>query len=78
MFDGDGPMMSPIAPFFSEWLYKNLTDNIRNRAKEFNTPLQVESVHHSFLETEAEWRRGRVGEVDGLCTTHLFVGSFYP
>lgn len=42
-------LMSPIAPFFSEWLYKNLTDNIRERAKKFNTPLQVESVHHSLL-----------------------------
>jgi len=42
-------LMSPIAPFFSEWLYKNLTDNIRDRAKQFNTPLQAESVHHSIL-----------------------------
>jgi isoleucyl-tRNA synthetase len=42
-------LMSPIAPFFSEWLYKNLTDNIRDRAKQFKTPLQVESVHHSIL-----------------------------
>jgi isoleucyl-tRNA synthetase len=30
-------------------LYKNLTDNIRDRAKQFNTPLQLESVHHSTL-----------------------------
>ena len=46
-------LMSPIAPFFSEWLYKNLTDNIRDRAKQFNTPLQVESVHHSiFIKAE--------------------------
>jgi isoleucyl-tRNA synthetase len=42
-------LMSPIAPFFSEWLYKNLTDNIRHRAKQFNTPLQYESVHHTLL-----------------------------
>lgn len=42
-------LMSPIAPFFSEWLYKNLTDNIRTRAKEFNTPLQFESIHHTLL-----------------------------
>jgi isoleucyl-tRNA synthetase len=42
-------LMSPIAPFFSEWLYKNLTDNIRDRAKQFNTPLQVESIHHGLL-----------------------------
>jgi isoleucyl-tRNA synthetase len=42
-------LMAPIAPFFSEWLYKNLTDNIRHRAKQFNTPLQYESIHHTLL-----------------------------
>jgi isoleucyl-tRNA synthetase len=42
-------LMAPIAPFFSEWLYKNLTDNIRNKAKQFNTPLQFESIHHTLL-----------------------------
>jgi isoleucyl-tRNA synthetase len=50
-------LMSPIAPFFSEWLYKNLTDNIRDRAKQFNTPLQVESVHHSILIKAENWRK---------------------
>jgi isoleucyl-tRNA synthetase len=42
-------LMAPIAPFFSEWLYKNLTDNIRHRARQFNTPLQYESIHHTLL-----------------------------
>ncbi|MBK5278420.1 MAG: isoleucine--tRNA ligase [Bacteroidia bacterium] len=42
-------LMAPIAPFFSEWLYKNLTDNIRSRAKQNNTPLQFTSVHHTLL-----------------------------
>ena len=42
-------LMAPIAPFFSEWLYKNLTDNIRSRAKEFNTSLQFESIHHTLM-----------------------------
>lgn len=42
-------LMAPIAPFFSEWLYRNLTDNIRSRAKELNTPLQYESIHHTLL-----------------------------
>lgn len=42
-------LMSPIAPFFSEWLYKNLTDNIRAKAKQNNTPLQYESVHHTLF-----------------------------
>ena len=42
-------LMAPIAPFFSEWLYKNLTDNIRSRAKEFKTALQFESIHHTLM-----------------------------
>ncbi len=42
-------LMSPVAPFFSEWLYKNLTDNTRDRAMEDNTSLRHESVHHTDL-----------------------------
>jgi len=42
-------LMSPIAPFFGDWLYKNLTDNIREKAKKNNTPLKVESVHLTDL-----------------------------
>ncbi|MBX2961020.1 MAG: isoleucine--tRNA ligase [Cyclobacteriaceae bacterium] len=42
-------LMSPVAPFISEWLYKSLTDNIRNSAKANNTPLQHESVHLTNL-----------------------------
>ena len=42
-------LMSPIAPFFSEWLYRNLTENIRGEAKKKDTPLQFESVHHTLL-----------------------------
>ncbi len=42
-------LMSPIAPFFSDWLYKNLTDNIRDKAKKNNTPLQFESIHYTDL-----------------------------
>ncbi len=42
-------LMSPIAPFFADWLYKNLTDNIRDDARKNNTPLKVESVHLTDL-----------------------------
>lgn len=38
-------LMSPISPFFSEWLYKNLTDTIRAKAVKGNTPLRHASVH---------------------------------
>ncbi|MBX2967763.1 MAG: isoleucine--tRNA ligase [Cyclobacteriaceae bacterium] len=49
-------LMSPVAPFVSEWLYKNLTDNIRDKAKANNTPLQHESVHLTDL-VKAETNR---------------------
>ena len=38
-------LMSPVAPFFSDWLYKNLTDNIRSAAIKNKTPLAPVSVH---------------------------------
>ena len=44
-----GQLMSPIAPFYSEFLYKNLTDNIRDKAKQHETPLRHESVHLTDL-----------------------------
>ncbi len=42
-------LMSPVAPFFSEWLYNNLTAPIRAKAKANNTPLQYDSVHLTYL-----------------------------
>jgi isoleucyl-tRNA synthetase len=42
-------LMSPIAPFFSEWLYRNLTDNIRAAAVKNNTPLRFSSIHLTDL-----------------------------
>lgn len=38
-------LMSPIAPYFSDWLYKNMTDNIREQAIMNRTPLAPLSVH---------------------------------
>ncbi|UYZ58391.1 isoleucine--tRNA ligase [Hymenobacter latericus] len=46
-------LMSPIAPFFAEWLYKNMTDGMRAEAVEKATPLRYESVHLTEL-VEAE------------------------
>ena len=40
-------LMSPVAPFFSDWMYKNLTDGLRSKAVEKNTSLKEESVHLS-------------------------------
>ena len=44
-----GQLIAPIAPFFSEWLYKNLTDNIRERAIELESPLRHQSIHLTDL-----------------------------
>ncbi|MBT1690030.1 isoleucine--tRNA ligase [Dawidia soli] len=49
-------LMSPIAPFFSEWLYRNLTDNIREAAITKRTPLRHLSVHLTDL-VQAEANR---------------------
>ncbi|WP_254154549.1 isoleucine--tRNA ligase [Chryseosolibacter indicus] len=42
-------LMSPIAPFFSEYLYRSLTENIRDKAVAHNTALRHESVHLTDL-----------------------------
>jgi isoleucyl-tRNA synthetase len=48
-------LASPIAPFFSDWMYRNLTGNIRAKAIENNTPLRHESVHLSDLTKSDNW-----------------------
>jgi isoleucyl-tRNA synthetase len=49
-------LMSPIAPFYSDWLYKNMTDHIRKSAIEKGTPFAVESIHLSDFHTDIpEW-----------------------
>jgi isoleucyl-tRNA synthetase len=42
-------LMSPIAPFYAEFLYRNLTGSIRDKAKKHQTALRHESVHHTDL-----------------------------
>lgn len=56
-------MMAPFAPFFSDWLYHNLTDGIRDKARALNTPLAPESIHltrfnpdETVIDTELEAR----------------------
>ncbi len=49
-------LMSPIAPFYGDWLYKNMTDHVREAAKEKGTPFQVDSVHLTNFHTPIpEW-----------------------
>ena len=38
-------LMSPIAPFFSEWMYQNLVAPLHGQAVKNKTPLRWESVH---------------------------------
>jgi isoleucyl-tRNA synthetase len=49
-------LMAPIAPFFSEWIYKNLTENIRDKAISNHTPLLPPSVHLTDLTKPAHDR----------------------
>ncbi|MBC6991759.1 isoleucine--tRNA ligase [Hymenobacter sp. BT491] len=49
-------LMAPIAPFFAEWLYRNMTDGMRTEAVAKNTPLAPESVHLTLL-VEADTQR---------------------
>jgi len=42
-------LMSPIAPFFAEWLYKNLTDPIRVNSDISASKFKYPSVHLSYL-----------------------------
>ncbi len=44
-----GQLSACVAPFFADWLYKNLTDPIREKAITNNTPLRHESVHLTDL-----------------------------
>jgi isoleucyl-tRNA synthetase len=48
-------LMSPIAPFYGDWLYKNLTDQVRQESIEKNTPFKHESVHFSEWHTYDEF-----------------------
>jgi len=46
--------MSPVAPFFSEWLYRNLSEPVREKARRHNTPLRHDSVHLTALTVPEE------------------------
>ena len=49
-------LMSPIAPFYADWLYRNMTDHIRSKAKAMRSPLRHESVHLTTLQpAESEY-----------------------
>jgi isoleucyl-tRNA synthetase len=43
-----GQLMSPVAPFFADWMYNNLSQSAREKAKAENNALQYNSVHLSY------------------------------
>lgn len=51
-------LMSPIAPFYGDWLYRNMTDCIREEAKVKKTHFLHESVHFT------QWHEYDVSMVD--------------
>jgi len=62
-----GQLMSPIAPFYAEWLYRNLTRNVRAESIEKNTPFRYESVHFTEWHTyEPEWVDAELEEAMAL------------
>ena len=48
-----GQLMAAVAPFFSDWLYRQLTAPIKATAKAKNTPLRHDSVHLTDLTAAA-------------------------
>jgi isoleucyl-tRNA synthetase len=67
-------LAAPIAPFFSDWMYRNLTENIRAKAIENNTPLRHASVHltdltkadNSLINKELEQRMDYAQRISSL------------
>ena len=48
--------MSPIAPFFADWLYRNMTESVREESIAHNTPFKHQSVHFTDWHTyEPDW-----------------------
>jgi isoleucyl-tRNA synthetase len=67
-------LMSSVAPFFADWLYRNLTAPIKGAAKANNTPLRHDSVHltdlvqpdASKVDTELEKRMDYAQRISSL------------
>lgn len=49
-------LMSPIAPFYADWLYQNLTASVREESIAKNTPFKHDSVHFTdWQPVEESW-----------------------
>ncbi len=47
-------LISPFAPFFADWLFKNLTDGLRNSGKKLDSDFAFASVHLTYLKAADE------------------------
>lgn len=67
-------LMSPVAPFFSDWMYRNLTGGIREQARKSNSPLRWTSVHltsfavaaHDVIDSDLEERMDLAQNISSL------------
>lgn len=67
-------LMSPVAPFFTDWMYRNLTDAVRDKAVAKQTPLRYSSVHltdltvpdDKFIDTALEQRMDYAQQISSL------------
>lgn len=67
-------LSSPYAPFFSDWLFRNLTSCLQGAALPENSPLKHQSIHLSFLveanpaaiDIELEERMGFAQEISSM------------
>ncbi len=67
-------LSSPYAPFFSDWLFRNLTSCLQGEALPENSPLKHPSIHLSFLveanpaaiDIELEERMGFAQEISSM------------
>jgi len=62
-------LMSPIAPFFADWLYNNMTVSIREKAIKNNTPLQHSSVHLT------DFRKPDIGMIDEGLLERMYLAQ---
>jgi isoleucyl-tRNA synthetase len=71
-------LSASLAPFFSDWLYRNLSDPIREKARANNTPLRHESVHLTDLRAIDEDRidealERRMAYAQRICSLALSI-----
>ncbi len=74
-----GQLMASVAPFFADWLYRNLTAPIKQTAKANKYAAAPRFRAFERPHFARSFKGGqRPGKTDGLRATHLFAGAEYP